>query len=863
MHFMWNVGVLAAVAWLLRVGVASRALAATFMWAAAHTVEHAYLITRAMLTGLESAPGILGGGGLLSTVGVAVPGLTTWTRPTVHLIWNVGEVALLALAYIAFAQPWLLQCCRRSLTFAPGGVAAAIAALSLASATRADQPITALAPFDVIVDGRSELVGVAVGADDARYVSDRGAGIVYRVAPTGALTVVATNLDRPAGLAVGVDGRLLIAEERAGRIVRLEPNGALTVVASGLKTPRWIAVSDADTLYVTAHRLTSPDGADRAEGRVVVQLDLTTGGMAEVATNIRSAQALTRVNGTLIVASKGLATGPESSGVLLRYPVMPGGGLGTPATLVGTGLKQPVGLAVDALGAIYVASKELTLETDSSKRAIAKVHSGALLTDFAQNLSDPQGLAFGPDGALYVADGKSGRVYRFGAPAAPSVRTPPRFSTSRVIALSGTSEPDSRLDAFAQDTPLAPSAIADAAGRFSLDVMLAPNTVNDVDVYATAHRGNGLTSPASEAQVTHDDRAPSVELNSPAAGAHVRGLVRISSVARDGGSGVASVVVRAFGRLLSTPLEPRPPAPTVTASTLLDTATTPDGVQMLSSQATDVAGNESAVVSRSIIVDNTAPDTVITSGPDGEVASAQPIFAFTGSDAITATADLVFAWRLDDGPWSGFASVTTVTLSNLAEGPHVFEVKARDRAGNEDPTPARRVFHVTLGPTLMAIVPSRGAPGTLVTMSGAGFTPGLVAVSFNGMPAMVRTATSESIVTTVPIGAVSGPAVVATARGMSSRDFTVTTTGDVRVAISPAAATSLPGAQVSYAIAAVGSGTFTGLVSLAVSGLPTRVTAEFWPSARSEEHTSELQSLRHLVCRLLLEKKKKKTKQIK
>src|SRR5437899_5452534 len=31
-------------------------------------------------------------------------------------------------------------------------------------------------------------------------------------------------------------------------------------------------------------------------------------------------------------------------------------------------------------------------------------------------------------------------------------------------------------------------------------------------------------------------------------------------------------------------------------------------------------------------------------------------------------------------------------------------------------------------------------------------------------------------------------------------------------------------------------------------------TADF---SRSEEHTSELQSLRHLVCRLLLEKKKK------
>src|SRR5262245_64584830 len=33
-------------------------------------------------------------------------------------------------------------------------------------------------------------------------------------------------------------------------------------------------------------------------------------------------------------------------------------------------------------------------------------------------------------------------------------------------------------------------------------------------------------------------------------------------------------------------------------------------------------------------------------------------------------------------------------------------------------------------------------------------------------------------------------------------------------------------------------------------------------TVRSEEHTSELQSLRHLVCRLLLEKKKKELDQV-
>src|SRR3989442_11559532 len=36
------------------------------------------------------------------------------------------------------------------------------------------------------------------------------------------------------------------------------------------------------------------------------------------------------------------------------------------------------------------------------------------------------------------------------------------------------------------------------------------------------------------------------------------------------------------------------------------------------------------------------------------------------------------------------------------------------------------------------------------------------------------------------------------------------------------------------------------------------VEAPTWNGKRSEEHTSELQSRPHLVCRLLLEKKKKK-----
>src|SRR5437899_4680090 len=58
-----------------------------------------------------------------------------------------------------------------------------------------------------------------------------------------------------------------------------------------------------------------------------------------------------------------------------------------------------------------------------------------------------------------------------------------------------------------------------------------------------------------------------------------------------------------------------------------------------------------------------------------------------------------------------------------------------------------------------------------------------------------------------------------------------------------------------------------GILSLEPVVLPAHAGAragvsEEEPRERSEEHTSELQSLRHLVCRLLLEKKKKKENDI-
>src|SRR2546425_9763283 len=54
------------------------------------------------------------------------------------------------------------------------------------------------------------------------------------------------------------------------------------------------------------------------------------------------------------------------------------------------------------------------------------------------------------------------------------------------------------------------------------------------------------------------------------------------------------------------------------------------------------------------------------------------------------------------------------------------------------------------------------------------------------------------------------------------------------------------------------NGTKNAIIKLIINAVDgSIITSDEWGQERSEEHTSELQSLAYLVCRLLLEKKKK------
>ncbi len=85
--------------------------------------------------------------------------------------------------------------------------------------------------------------------------------------------------------------------------------------------------------------------------------------------------------------------------------------------------------------------------------------------------------------------------------------------------------------------------------------------------------------------------------------------------------------------------------------------------------------------------DTIPPETTITSGPEGVVATQTPTFGFASSEAGST-----FQCRVDSQAFVSCSSPHTVSPQN--SGAHVFEVRAIDGSGNIDPTPATRAFTV-------------------------------------------------------------------------------------------------------------------------------------------------------------------------
>src|SRR5262245_20262215 len=293
--------------------------------------------------------------------------------------------------------------------------------------------VRALAPVDEVARGFEAPVGLAAGETSLLYVADRDAGTVTRLTPGGHQRVLLHRLDAPMGLAVEPGGALLVAEAGAGRVLRWEAAGGVHVLAGQLGRPRWLA-SDAatGTLLVAPTSGHRHDHGDGHRDRILARLG--DGTLAEWVGGLPPVRGLVARGGAL----QALVQDRGAGGRLVRWPIGADGRPGLPATRDVPGLDRPRGLAVDALGAVFVSG--LDPRGGHHGREAGLVLKG--LPDggwivFATGLSLPRALAFDPAGHLYVTDEDDpGRLFRFRAPAAPVVAWPAVTALSPAV-LSG------------------------------------------------------------------------------------------------------------------------------------------------------------------------------------------------------------------------------------------------------------------------------------------------------------------------------------------------------------------------------------------------------------------------------------------
>jgi hypothetical protein len=86
-----------------------------------------------------------------------------------------------------------------------------------------------------------------------------------------------------------------------------------------------------------------------------------------------------------------------------------------------------------------------------------------------------------------------------------------------------------------------------------------------------------------------------------------------------------------------------------------------------------------------------APDTALSSGTAGTTQSTSASFSFSSTQQ-----GVTFECRLDRAMWAACSSPKA--YSGLADGPHTFEVRARDLTGNPDRSPAARTWTVDTRP---------------------------------------------------------------------------------------------------------------------------------------------------------------------
>lgn len=126
----------------------------------------------------------------------------------------------------------------------------------------------------------------------------------------------------------------------------------------------------------------------------------------------------------------------------------------------------------------------------------------------------------------------------------------------------------------------------------------------------------------------------------------------------------------------------------------------PDGDYVFQVRAEDVAGNiQNPPAEFAFNTYLSAPKTTLVDAPAPGTTIYERDFtlAFLMEDNNDAPDELEYSARVNDGEWTPFQLGASHTFQNLANGPHVLQIRARDSQGNIEEEPATLAINVSVG----------------------------------------------------------------------------------------------------------------------------------------------------------------------
>ncbi|MDP1916887.1 MAG: Ig-like domain-containing protein [Myxococcales bacterium] len=221
----------------------------------------------------------------------------------------------------------------------------------------------------------------------------------------------------------------------------------------------------------------------------------------------------------------------------------------------------------------------------------------------------------------------------------------------------------------------------------------------------------------------------------------------------------------------------------------------PEGLVSMTAQQRDPAGNLStSSPARTVTLDVTNPSALVVSSPVDGSATADNTPTFSGTCEPSATVQLRAGSTLRCETICSSSSTFSCVSSLLADGPQVFDLVQRDRAGNQSANSSVTVIIDTTRPALGAITqPVAGA--TLATaqptLSGTGEPLGLAIVFANGVE-VCRAPIDASGAWSCPSTLSEGPqSLQVQVRDVQGNESPLTPAVAVRVDITPPGAPSL------------------------------------------------------------------------